>query len=73
MNGSEHFTISMLADEFSLAEMSRITGIETKNREVSIDDQFFEDCIIKLKNYDNQNDDYSDEAIKEKFQRKGKK
>lgn len=73
MNGSEHFTISMLADEFSLAEMSRITGIETKNREVSIDDQFFEDCIIKLKNYDNQNNDYSDEAIKEKFQRKGKK
>ncbi|MBQ8296366.1 MAG: DNA primase [Ruminococcus sp.] len=51
MKQSERFTLSMLADEFSAAEMGRISGIEAKNRDSDINSQVFSDCANVLKKY----------------------
>lgn len=72
MKESEHFTVSMLADEFSLAEMGRISGIEAKNKDITASEQGFEECAEVLKSY-NKNENLSDESILERFQKKGKK
>lgn len=72
MTKSEHFTISMLADEFSLAEMGRISGIEAKNKNITAVERGFEECAEVLKSYNNA-ENLSDESILEKFQKKGKK
>lgn len=72
MRETEHFTISMLADEFSFAEMGRISGIEAKNKDISAVERGFEECAEVLKSYNN-DENLSDESILEKFQKKGKK
>lgn len=72
MTSSEHFTISMLSDEFSLAEMGRISGIEAKNKSIDASEQGFEECAEVLKSYNNA-ENLSNESILEKFQKKGKK
>lgn len=72
MRETEHFTLSMLADEFSLAEMGRISGIEAKNKDISAVERGFEECAEVLKSYNN-DENLSDESILEKFQKKGKK
>jgi len=45
------FSISLLADEFSVDEMGRISGIDAKNREVGFNDKAISDCINTLKRY----------------------
>jgi len=72
MTCSEHFTISMLSDEFSLAEMGRISGIEAKNKSITAEERGFNECAEVLKSYKN-DESFSDESILEKFQKKGKK
>ncbi len=72
MTGAEHFTISMLSDEFSLAEMGRISGIEAKNKSITAEERGFNECAEVLKCYKN-DESFSDESILEKFQKKGKK
>jgi len=72
MNEYEHFTISMLSDEFSLEEMGRISGIEAKNKNISTEKRGFDECVDILKNYKS-NESFSDDSILEKFQKKGKK
>ncbi len=49
MKSSERFTISMLADEFSVGEMGRISGIEAKNRDFNINSEVFADCVRVLR------------------------
>lgn len=49
MKSSDNFTISLLADEFTAEEMGRISGIEAKNREISINYNVFADCVNTLK------------------------
>lgn len=51
MKNSERFTISMLADEFSPAEMGKISGIEAKNRDFNINSDVFADCVNVLKKH----------------------
>lgn len=46
----DDFSVSMLADEFSVDEMGRISGIEAKNRELDINSEIYEDCVNVLKN-----------------------
>lgn len=58
----DNFSVSMLADSFSVDEMGRISGIEAKNRELDINSGVFGDCVKVLKTYrpknaDNMTDD----------------
>lgn len=46
----DEFSVSLLADEFSVDEMGRISGIEAKNRELDINSEIYEDCVNVLKN-----------------------
>lgn len=70
MKESQYFTISMLADEFSLDEMGRISGIEAKNKEISTNENGFKDCIEKLKNHIESNQDLSDDILRKMYQKK---
>ena len=50
MSSSDNFSISLLADEFSVDEMGKITGMDARERELSITPQVFRDCIAVLRN-----------------------
>ncbi|MCQ2464898.1 MAG: DNA primase [Oscillospiraceae bacterium] len=52
LNNSNEFSLSLLSDSFSDAEMGRISGIEAKNRDLTITDQTLNDCIRVLKTFD---------------------
>ncbi len=74
MKSSEKFSLSLLADEFSDAEMGRISGIEALNREHSITRNVFNDCVQVLKNYKSvKSDNLSDDDLKNLFKSKSKK
>ncbi len=49
MKNCEKFTLSLLADEFSSAEMGRISGINARNREFDVNSAVFSDCAAVLK------------------------
>lgn len=49
MNNSDNFSLSLLADEFSVDEMGKITGMEARNRDLSVTPQVFADCIEVLR------------------------
>ncbi len=49
MKDCEKFTLSLLADEFSSAEMGRISGINARNREFDVNSTVFSDCAAVLK------------------------
>lgn len=78
MCNAEHFTLSMLSDEFSLDEMGRISGIDAKSKKIDINDSVLNDCIALLKAYNKSlavrnGENLSNDALLEKFQKKGKK
>lgn len=71
---SESFTISLLADEFSAGEMGRISGIEAKNRELTINYNVFSDCVKTLnQSAPRLSDDISDSDLINIFKSKTKK
>lgn len=49
MKNNDKFTVSLLTDEFTAEEMGRISGIEAKNRDITINCSVFEDCVSTLK------------------------
>ena len=49
MKNNDKFTVSLLTDEFTAEEMGRISGIEAKNRDITINWSVFEDCVNTLK------------------------
>lgn len=49
MKNNDKFTFSLLTDEFTAEEMGRISGIEAKNRDITINCSVFEDCVNTLK------------------------
>lgn len=74
MRASHSFTISLLADEFSAGEMGRISGIEAKNRELTINYNVFTDCVETLKqSAPRLSDDISDSDLINIFRSKTKK
>lgn len=74
MKNSESFTISLLADEFSAVEMGRISGIEAKNRDITINYNVFTDCVKTLKQCSPKiTDDISDNELINIFKSKTKK
>lgn len=77
MKISEHFTISMLADEFSPDEMGKISGIEAKNRNFNINYDVFNDCVNVLKKHSsldiNNKTDISNDELRGLFKSKSSK
>jgi DNA primase len=51
ISSSSVFSLSLLSEKFSSAEMGKISGIEAKNREITISDKTLSDCIDVLKNF----------------------
>jgi len=48
---SSEFSLSLLSEKFTDAEMGRISGIEARNRELRITEHTLNDCIRVLKNF----------------------
>ena len=48
---SEHFTLSLIADEFTPQEMGRISGIVAANREFGITEKAMLDCAESLRQH----------------------
>lgn len=48
---SSDFSLSLLSEKFTDAEMGRISGIEARNRELRITEHTLNDCIRVLKNF----------------------
>ncbi|MCI6581147.1 MAG: DNA primase [Oscillospiraceae bacterium] len=62
------FSLSLLSDKFNDAEMGKISGIEAKNRDLTINDDTLSDCIELLKNFNqslvyNKETDLSDDDL----------
>lgn len=73
MKQHEHFSVSMLSDEFSFEETGRITGIAARNREHPVTGAVFEDCVNVLKNYaPKDSDNMSDDDLLDLFRSKKK-
>lgn len=71
MSGGDRFSLSLLADEFSPDEMGRISGIDAKNREFTIDSTAAADCVKVLKEYKSPaGDQLSDEDLSDLFRSK---
>ena len=71
MSGGDRFSLSLLADEFSPDEMGRISGIDAKNREFTIDSTVAADCVKVLKEYKSPaGDQLSDEDLSDLFKSK---
>lgn len=69
IKNSSDFSLSLISDAFTDAEMGKISGIEAKNRELTITGQTLTDCIRVLKNYNknsvfNSNSDFSDDDLR---------
>jgi len=77
MKSCEKFTVSLLNDEFSPAEMGRISGIEAKNRDFDINYNVFSDCVNVLKQCSPlkspQDNEISNNDLLELFKAKSKK
>ncbi len=61
-----HFSLSMLAEKFSVEEMGRISGIDAKSREIPVNRDTLEECIRVLKNSQNRiplNGDVSEDDL----------
>lgn len=74
VRGCDKFSLSLLADEFSPAEMGKISGIAAENREFSINDKALRDCADVLRRCDpgnlSKNGDISDEQLRSLFSSK---
>lgn len=62
------FSLSLLSDKFNDAEMGKISGIEAKNRDLTINEDTLSDCIELLKNFNqslvyNKETDLSDDDL----------
>ena len=73
MKQHEHFSVSMLSDDFTFEETGRITGIAARNREHPVTGAVFEDCANVLKNYaPKDSDNMSDDDLMDLFKSKKK-
>ncbi|MBQ1339967.1 MAG: toprim domain-containing protein, partial [Ruminococcus sp.] len=73
MKEHEHFSVSMLSDDFTFEETGRITGIAARNREHPVTGAVFEDCANVLKNYaPKDSDNMSDDDLMDLFKSKKK-
>ena len=52
VRNSAEFSLSLLSDTFSDAEMGRISGMAARNREITINENTLNDCINVLKKFD---------------------
>jgi DNA primase len=52
VRNSAEFSLSLLSDTFSDAEMGRISGMTARNREITINENTLNDCINVLKKFD---------------------
>ena len=50
IGNNEKFSLSMLAENFTLEEMGRISGIDARNRDIDISRQVVSECAKVLKN-----------------------
>lgn len=77
IKGCGKFTVSMLADEFSPDELSRVSGITAKNREFDINSEVLNDCAEVLRSrsipISSGNNDISNDDLLELFKTKSKK
>ena len=74
MKNCENFSLSLLADEFSDAEMGRISGIAAKNREITVNLDVIADCAEVLKKSNtNKSDELSNEDLINIFRSKSQK
>lgn len=77
MQESENFSLSLLAEDLTGDEMSLLSGIEAKNRELSLSQSSFYDCVEVLRSYKPTNDissgsNISDDELRELFSKKKK-
>lgn len=74
MRNCDNFSLSLLNEEFSDAEMGRISGISAKNRELSINHDVIKDCADVLKKSSTVNsDELSNEDLINIFRSKSQK
>ena len=79
IKNSSEFSLSLLSEDFSDAEMGRISGIAAKNREITVTEKTLNDCIEVLKQFDRnsvfaKNSDISDDDLRSlQIQMKNKK
>ena len=74
MKENENFTVSMLSDEFTVAETGRITGMTAKTREHPVTRAVFEDCTAVLKSFTAKgSEEMSDDDLKKLFDSKKNK
>ena len=52
VRNSSEFSLSLLSESFSDAEMGRISGMAARNREITINETTFNDCVESLKKFD---------------------
>ena len=52
VRNSTEFSLSLLSESFSDAEMGRISGMAARNREITINENTFNDCVDSLKKFD---------------------
>ncbi|MBR6925062.1 MAG: hypothetical protein IKH50_11080 [Oscillospiraceae bacterium] len=52
VRNSSEFSLSLLSDSFSDAEMGRISGMAARNRDITINENTFSDCVDVLKKFD---------------------
>ena len=66
------FSLSLLADEFSVEEMGRISGIEAKNRDSEFNEKVISDCKSVLQAYHEKStaDENSSESLQKLFNSK---
>ncbi len=69
----EKFSLTVLNDEFSPDEMGKISGIAAKYSNMPVSFSAVTDCAEVLKKFKPQNDDLSDDALRNLFNSKNKK
>lgn len=73
IQASEHFTLSLIADEFTPQEMGRISGISASNREFGITEKAMLDCAETLRQHrapTGTGGDISDDDLRDLFNKK---
>lgn len=69
---SENFSISLIGNEFSADEMGKISGIDAKNRDITLDAAAFSECADILKKHRDipSGGNISDDQLRELFKSK---
>ena len=74
MKNCENFSLSSLNNDFSEAEMGRISGIAAKNREITVSREVVNDCAAVLRNSNTRtSDELSNEDLISIFRAKSQK